>query len=204
MLWKNWSWSGRIFFVIGLGFLYAILYPVFARQRASDGPGPRSCQPSLKQIGLGFFQYQQDYDEKFPPIISGGSAYGWADALQPYIKSTWIYQCPSSPDKGQMSNGLVDPLQNGYTDYPFNANLDQISSPSLPSPSLQIVSLDGNDGLEATNARYCLTQIPPQWLHDESSPLHRHFSKTGNYLFADGHVKSYTPSQFSSNKNLVF
>ncbi len=89
-----------------IAILAAILFPVFARAR--ENARRSSCQSNRKQIGLGVFQYIQDYDEKFPPAIGLGSAtgtqaggngrpVGWADASQPYLKSTQIYQCPSEP-----------------------------------------------------------------------------------------------------------
>ena len=47
-----------------IAILAAILFPVFARAR--ENARRSSCQSNLKQLGLGFIQYQQDYDEKFP------------------------------------------------------------------------------------------------------------------------------------------
>ena len=47
-----------------------ILFPVFARAR--ENARRASCQSNLKQLGLGFIQYEQDYDERFPqgfPLI---------------------------------------------------------------------------------------------------------------------------------------
>lgn len=64
MFWKK--WLARIFTVLGLALIAAILFPIFARSRGT-GHGP-SCQSNLKQIGLAMLQYAQDYDEKLPPI----------------------------------------------------------------------------------------------------------------------------------------
>lgn len=47
-----------------IAILAAILFPVFGRAR--ENARRTSCQSNLKQIGLGFAQYTQDYDEKFP------------------------------------------------------------------------------------------------------------------------------------------
>jgi prepilin-type N-terminal cleavage/methylation domain-containing protein len=52
-----------------IALLAAILFPVFARAR--ENARRTSCMSNLKQIGLGFMQYTQDYDEKFPPAIWG-------------------------------------------------------------------------------------------------------------------------------------
>ena len=93
-----------------IAILAAILFPVFARAR--ENARRASCQSNLKQIGLGFAQYTQDYDEKYPFVLdnallpnpqftrTGGAGVGtngiWPDVLQAYIKSTQVFRCPSS------------------------------------------------------------------------------------------------------------
>src|SRR5215217_8055455 len=57
-----------------IAILASILFPVFARAR--ENARRSSCQSNVKQIGLGFMQYTQDYDEKFPMPISGWRAAG--------------------------------------------------------------------------------------------------------------------------------
>ena len=47
-----------------IAILAAILFPVFARAR--ENARRASCMSNLKQIGLGFMQYTQDYDERYP------------------------------------------------------------------------------------------------------------------------------------------
>jgi prepilin-type processing-associated H-X9-DG protein len=85
--------------------LAAILFPVFARAR--ENARRASCQSNLKQIGLGFAQYSQDYDEKMPISYSwergfGGFNDGWDVRIAPYLgvkvdpnNSPLILQCPS-------------------------------------------------------------------------------------------------------------
>jgi len=101
-----------------IAILAAILFPVFARAR--ENARRASCQSNLKQIGLGILQYTQDYDERYPmySTIAGiGTArpVGWADSIQPYVKSIQILQCPS--DSGATTD---DPAVVGYTDYAYN------------------------------------------------------------------------------------
>ena len=108
-----------------IAILAAILFPVFARAR--ENARRSSCQSNLKQIALGIKQYTQDYDEKFPnQVVGGGSAtnppVGWADEIQPYLKSTQIYQCPSEntpPDSAPDAASATG----SYTDYGINAAL---------------------------------------------------------------------------------
>ena len=72
-----------------IAILAAILFPVFARAR--ENARRSSCQSNLKQIGLGVLQYTQDYDEFYPMFIQYGGTnatqQGWAQVIQPYIKS---------------------------------------------------------------------------------------------------------------------
>ena len=172
--------------------LAALLFPVLGTRHP---PNRRAmCASNLKQIGLGFKQYIQDYDEKFPPVAVnsaakadkkgwGKSPYGWADALQPYLKSTQIFQCPAEPNSPQ-----TDPTQHQYTDYWFNARVSRLEESKLDSTALTILMGDGNDGKDATNARYHWLSIPQSWRNDAKSPLGRHL-EGANFAFADGHVK---------------
>lgn len=79
-----------------IAILAAILFPAFARAR--ENARRASCQSNLKQIGLGIMQYTQDYDEKYLQRYyddgTGKSLY-WGQAIQPYVKSTQIFVCPS-------------------------------------------------------------------------------------------------------------
>ena len=77
--------------------LVAILFPVFSRAREN---GRRtSCMSNMGQLGMGFLQYAQDYDERWP---MGTHAYsgsywlgmGWGGQIFSYVKSSQIYQCP--------------------------------------------------------------------------------------------------------------
>lgn len=83
-----------------IALLAAILFPVFARAR--ENARRASCQSNLKQIGIGLFQYIQDYDEAMPLISDnlGGDTFVWQDLVQPYLKSEQIFSCPSSKTTG--------------------------------------------------------------------------------------------------------
>src|SRR3954471_18682394 len=79
-----------------IALLAAILFPVFGRAR--ENARRSSCQSNLKQIALGIKQYVQDYDERYPLEQAGGAnRTGWAIQVQPYLKSSQIFQCPSEP-----------------------------------------------------------------------------------------------------------
>ncbi len=60
-----------------IALLAAILFPAFsqAREKARQA----SCQSNLKQLGLAFQQYSQDYDEKYPAPGGTGGLPAWDD-----------------------------------------------------------------------------------------------------------------------------
>jgi len=94
-----------------IAILAAILFPVFAQAR--EKARQTSCTSNMKQIALSLQMYAQDYDERFfasgqlpltkgepPPagdgtnivkMMGGGTSY----FVQPYIKNTQIFTCPS-------------------------------------------------------------------------------------------------------------
>jgi prepilin-type N-terminal cleavage/methylation domain-containing protein/prepilin-type processing-associated H-X9-DG protein len=109
-----------------IAILAAILFPVFARARENSRRA--SCQSNLKQIALGIKQYMSDYDDVFLMNswnLSDNSANGgWASVIQPYVKSTQIYQCPSQPNRDETTDDPNDSTSHwGYSDYFYNSNL---------------------------------------------------------------------------------
>jgi len=89
-----------------IAILAAILFPVFAKAR--EKARQTSCLSNLKQLGLAFHQYTQDYDERWPLTaftLPGGAGSGSTDAgttelwyhpLNPYIKNYQLFKCPSA------------------------------------------------------------------------------------------------------------
>jgi len=75
-----------------IAILAAILFPVFARAR--ENARRSSCQSNEKQIALGFKQYIQDNNERYP------AASGWQTAIFDYTKSEAILKCPSAAGAG--------------------------------------------------------------------------------------------------------
>jgi prepilin-type N-terminal cleavage/methylation domain-containing protein/prepilin-type processing-associated H-X9-DG protein len=103
-----------------ISILAAILFPVFARAR--ENARRASCQSNLKQLALGLMQYTQDYDEKYPPVLSGPSGrWLWGQVTMPYLKSTQIFECPSFTNNynGDKSDYFVsdNPVAGNYHGY---------------------------------------------------------------------------------------
>ena len=200
-----------------IAILAAILFPVFARAR--ENARRTSCLSNLKQTGLALKQYTQDYDERFPLALTGNTTgvIGWADSLQPYIKSLQVYQCPS--EENGVGDG--DPNQPAYTDYWYNAALSWngqegsatrydsgVNESALPFVTYTILAGDGQGDPtgNASSARYrangrnagvngtTTQRFPVTALSD--SGLVRNLARSGsrhlagmNLAFVDGHAK---------------
>jgi prepilin-type N-terminal cleavage/methylation domain-containing protein/prepilin-type processing-associated H-X9-DG protein len=153
-----------------IAILAAILFPVFARAR--ENARKSSCQNNLKQIALGFKQYINDFDERYPLVaVTSASTttyappYGWADALQPYLKNTQVLQCPSDSAEGQDTSGVLD-----FSDYAYNKNFIRVinrgavlvttgvNESMFGSSTQTIMALDGGNAIGQSNgdARYAV------------------------------------------------
>jgi prepilin-type N-terminal cleavage/methylation domain-containing protein/prepilin-type processing-associated H-X9-DG protein len=179
-----------------IAILAAILFPVFARAR--ENARRSSCQSNLKQIGLGFMQYTQDYDERFPmstyPTATDGA---WPTLLQPYLKSRQIFKCPS--DSRDVGCSFV-----------VNNYFSQQAQAAVDSPSTTLLVTEGdlgqggnrsmtNSGLNTTNGLnedYTLYNQTGR-INDPTKNLPRHMG-TATALWADGHVKSTKPLDVSA------
>ncbi len=180
-----------------IAILAAILFPVFARAR--ENARRSSCQSNLKQIGLGFIQYTQDYDERYPtqyysfgPPVVGA----WPVTLQPYLKSIQIFKCPSdSRDVG--------------SSYVLNNYFSGTSSAAVDSPSTTLLATEGdlgqggNRSMTLASSNYGLNEDYTLYnqtgrLNDSTKNLPRHLG-TATALWADGHVKSTKPIDVTNN-----
>ncbi|MDX1933200.1 MAG: prepilin-type N-terminal cleavage/methylation domain-containing protein [Capsulimonadales bacterium] len=77
-----------------IAILAAILFPVFAQARASARA--ISCLSNVRQVGLAYAMYVQDYDETTPHIKTD-----WWVGLVPYFKSFNLLWCPERNDRAR-------------------------------------------------------------------------------------------------------
>lgn len=191
-----------------IAILAAILFPVFGRAR--ENARRSSCQSNLKQVGLGITQYIQDYDERFPMYrYNGGtgevgSPYGWADAIQTYVKSEQVYQCPS--EKTAPPSATPKPRQTGYCDYVYNIALGQqpatgngtatgagANISALTSPTLCMMAIDGKI-YPGSTADKGTARMSTRGSSGSRLAVANNFDTDlhlagANMLFSDGHVK---------------
>jgi prepilin-type N-terminal cleavage/methylation domain-containing protein/prepilin-type processing-associated H-X9-DG protein len=137
-----------------IAILAAILFPAFAKARESARRA--SCSSNLKQIGISMMQYSQEYDEQMVPGAVDGkvSATGtaWMGLLQPYLKSTQIFSCPSDNDTSVTGSvfvsgdWLVD-MPHFHTSYGYNGYiggnnvLNPILSPGVPLGGIALAAI---------------------------------------------------------------
>ena len=203
---KNFAFSliELLVIVAILALLTALLLPAFARAR--DGSRRAPCASNLRQIALGIAQYAGDADGYFPlacpdtnnnGFCDAGDR-GWASAVQPYLGSTQVLQCPSEPTAPS-----VNPAQSGYTDYFYNSQIGALSGPSVSQSQLvhsanivlsgdgygpdgvSIYAVNGGSGTPANS-------LPPY------GAATRH-GGGALYAFCDGHVKWLQPAALSGS-----
>ena len=195
-----------------IAILAAILFPVFARAR--ENARRSSCQSNLKQIGLGMLQYAQDYDEiTVPPStngLSGGSrGFSWPRIVQPYLKSTQIFQCPSDTNSLTTGDYVVSYTYNLYLGtVPGVGGIRNLASIPLPAQMPAVTDAVGAGTLQDSKMGQVfrpmsgLKEIQGYRFEDNKDcggnncpsnaglPKPARHLETGNYLFADGHVKA--------------
>ncbi|MBC8135705.1 MAG: DUF1559 domain-containing protein [Fibrella sp.] len=130
-----------------IAILAAILFPVFAQAR--EKARQAACGSGLRQVGLAFAQYVQDYDETTPQIWfgpnSGDQRYFWMDALLPYTKSEEFFSsCPSKDfDDWKPSQQIPTPGAN-------NKARENVSFAMNSMYASAATSADALDGQKAT------------------------------------------------------
>ena len=180
-----------------IAILAAILFPVFARAR--EKARQTSCLSNLKQWGVAWLMYAQDYDE-----VLGGAlhyAYGrtpaylwWYEVLQPYAKNDQMYYCPSEPSQkpGYGFNwrgvgyqiGRADRLTQGYmyTGLP----LAKIVSPSelvMMADCYYYNNYDTGSGTITFSLGYIYQEA------NRYPDLCGRHNQGNNFNFCDGHAK---------------
>ncbi len=176
-----------------IAILAAILFPVFARAR--ENARRTSCMSNLKQIGLAFISYAQDYDERYPSVNWTGGSYVWPNGstsaanpwylkIYPYVKSVQVFNCPSAPDNLKWTGAYLG------GPFSYGANLDFFTSggsqllSGIDKPSQTVMVVDSN---YQSMQSFLNDGVAPWWNVDRAL-LDRHLDG-GNISFADGHVK---------------
>ena len=182
-----------------IAILAAILFPVFARAR--ENARRASCQSNLRQIGLATIQYTQDYDERMPVRLAPNPNIDIHIKLQPYIKSTQVFRCPSQSTfwDTSVTPNQESPVPSNYFSYSYNYQLASTGSFGnfqgligvIPYPSRTLLATEIRGMVDRATQIGHLTDI-----RFEVAP--RHFDGA-NLAFVDGHVKWY-----ATNPRLIY
>jgi len=191
-----------------IAILAAILFPVFAQAR--EMARKTSCLSNMNQMGKGLLMYAQDFDEVLVPWKidntdqtrdAQGFVMSWDRIIQPYVKNDKVTGCPSD-------------LSNGTGRFPADSAARPVRSLSMPGsmggnwcptdpneptrpPSMAALPRP-SDTIYLTERDNCAAGADdprPVWgwcsVNDAESETAWRHNEQGNFLFADGHVKSY-------------
>ena len=198
-----------------IAILAAILFPVFARAR--EKARQITCLSNLRQIGMGWQMYANDYSERVMPVelhAAGPVKYYWWTAfnsststripegglLYPYMRNSQINVCPS------FSNNLRADL--GFTGYAYNYHylsplswlppdwtpvINTVSLAAIKSPSETVLFADGAriNFMDSTTLEGNTYLEPPS---QDYPGFHGRHNGTGNIVWVDGHASSTVPT----------
>jgi len=189
-----------------IAILAAILFPVFAQAR--EKARQAGCASNLKQIGLAWLMYAQDYDGVAMPAYdyngttAGCEWIGWwgcyngkqivpgSSYLHPYTKSEGLKSCPSWKDPAGSWWGLTGYGHNwvyfpGWAD----GKTPTVLIDAAQTPSETVIFGDSaridkweSPGTALTGSAYIAA--PSQGWPE----FHARHNGGGNVLWADGHV----------------
>jgi prepilin-type N-terminal cleavage/methylation domain-containing protein/prepilin-type processing-associated H-X9-DG protein len=184
-----------------IALLAAILFPVFARAR--ENARKSSCANNLKQIGVGILQYVQDYDETMPNLRNntapntGGT---WQQRIYPYVKNQQLFLCPSNSHGRSNNVGAMDAaLPTIPRSYCGNIRLLIDGTPravaDIQKPSQKIIVGENAAAGPGFAWNDWGGANPQNFNNEQAANNFRAHLGSMNYLFADGHVKTYRPTQ---------
>ncbi len=201
-----------------IAILAAILFPVFAKAR--EKARQTSCLSNLKQIDLAWLMYVQDYDEKTPLMYinvpstnSAGGRTWWFTQLQPYIKNTQLYHCPSYSEGNFPPAGCEDRYNTGYGynwqwnasnpgwggDFGWLAASRKIATFQRPA---ELITFGDSIclGVGVYNNGTGMAATWSDWQHGGAPNAGERHNGGGNYAFADGHVKWQRATSLTENQ----
>ncbi len=169
-----------------IAILAAILFPVFARAR--EKARQTSCLSNLKQLGLATQMYTQDYDEllvlRYYDVAPDWTLrINWYTALEPYIKNTNIYKCPSDGGSSWLSYSMNCDRNIGGN-YSYHGSNTCVKLASIQAPASTIWLAEGGNA-----HRVCSRNWEGQSNYTAGA-FTRH-NDGSNYAFFDGHAKWY-------------
>jgi prepilin-type N-terminal cleavage/methylation domain-containing protein/prepilin-type processing-associated H-X9-DG protein len=207
-----------------IAILAAILFPVFAQAR--EKARAIACMSNMKQLGTAEQMYMQDHDGQIHELIPGGAAglagkvgepSMWMGVLQPYIKNTDVFRCPSSvipkvditfPNRTTCSIGMNSFL-GWYFNYFYYFTIGgNESNPAYPRPVRDsMLQYPAQTVLFADAFDQTVGTVTPRgyWLDPGYGKgvrfgLSDRHSQGTNVTFVDGHAKWYKTNALLNQK----
>ncbi|MBT3286824.1 MAG: prepilin-type N-terminal cleavage/methylation domain-containing protein [Victivallales bacterium] len=192
-----------------IAILAALILPALARAREKSRA--IKCLGNIKQIGIVFALYTDDYDDHFPPHKE------WWTAISYLVKTPKLFDCPSVKDAGfdkfvvDAPPGTdTDSLEYGYNEFPrdgtpaiygVTATGPAPGNPLLPSRSRRSM---GSMIILGDSAGHPDDHNHASWITDDNDHTGRHavssrHSKGANLLFLDGSAKWLPSAAVNSN-----
>ena len=186
-----------------VSILAAILFPVFSKVRANARR--TVCESNLKQLGLAWQMYANDYDERACPSYNSANAndawdfhrlsnHTWTTGfLGVYTRDGEIHGCPDNPFKS-------NPTQRPYNGYGYNATYigGDLGTPhgnypacalfQIVMPSQTAVFSDAGYGPQSAS-NFLRAPSEAVTYRNSGNTDFRH-TLTANVCYADGHIKS--------------
>lgn len=184
-----------------IAILAAMLFPVYAQ--AKESAKRATCISNLRQLAIGMKLYAADDDDRTMPsayMTATGVTY-WNELINPYVKSTDVWHCPSSSlSKVDANIGSIS-THYGYnafyltgllTDFSNVFEQSPVSESAVEYPSETVNLVDSKASVEGSwcgdDGRYVLPPSladaecwgRPNWLHTQKA----------NVLWLDIHVTS--------------
>lgn len=196
-----------------ISILAAMLLPSMSRAR--EMARRSSCASNMKQLGLAFIQYTQDYDERYPKAgnYQAWESGHWVAGKNSTNGSTALAElaAPYKPKTGNHANIVGGALftyskseqiyvcpssHDGQTtglSYSMNCTLSGSANFSVTSDTEVVLLVD-----EAypSDGYFWASKDPAA--SDQMTQVH---NGTGNILFCDGHVKAYPFAKFYAGDN---
>lgn len=199
-----------------IAILAALLFPVLARAK-ERGRGV-ACLNNMKQLGLGFQAYLQEWSGRYPGSDATGQSL-WPTAewvrcfgmqfalpergsLWPYVKNKKAYVCPSDPYDRKLTQAAISWHRDGAgLSYTMNYWIDGVrfnktKDSSIKKPSRTVLLIDeGGYGFQYGWGDGCYGAY---WTGDKPHTIH---TEGANFVFCDGSARCIRRGNID---NLIF
>ena len=203
-----------------IAILAAMLFPAFARARESARRA--SCLSNMKQLGLGFVQYAQDYDGRYPKAgnyqvwANGGH---WVTGKNATVEADTLakFNAPytATGNKADIRDGAIFPYikseqiyrcpsgrdaETTGLSYAMNCTLSAQAEFSVQSTSEVVLLVD--EAYPSDGFFWVPKDVASTAAATSSDQLTKIHNGGGNLLYADGHAK-FTPfSRFPAGDSI--